>query len=134
MALDLQAGRKMLLNKFAKFNSFLLALLLVTIIGATLIATDIRLIGDLLRDPEFGRAVLFSLQTSIIATLLAAVTAVPAGLYLARNRSVVTRFIDALFRHWLWGYSCSPFLILSLSKPCMILSLPHREQSLPSFL
>ncbi len=97
MASEQQADSPMLLTRYIKWSSFLLALFIVVIIGATLMATDIRLIVDLLRDPEFGRAVLFSLQTSIIATMLAAITAVPAGLYLARNRTPATRFIDALF-------------------------------------
>lgn len=92
-----QVDRPMSVTNLAKWSSFLLALFIVTIIGATIIATDTDLVKGLLREPAFGRAVFFSLQTSIVATLLAAFTAVPAGFYLSRNRTVVTRFIDALF-------------------------------------
>ena len=87
----------MALIQFAKWSSYLLALFIVSIVGATVMATDIGLIGGLFKDPAFGRAVLFSLQTSIVATLLAAITGVPAGLYLSREKSSITRIIDALF-------------------------------------
>jgi molybdate transport system permease protein len=97
MASDRQTGRALVLNNFTKWSSFLLALLILSITGATLMATDSSLIVELLHEPEFGRAVLFSLHTSVIATLLAAITAVPAGLYLARNKTFFTHIIDALF-------------------------------------
>ncbi len=97
MASERQTGRTLVLNNFTKWSSFLLALLILSIIGATLMATDSSLIVELLHEPEFGRAVLFSLNTSVIATLLAAITAVPAGLYLARNKTLFTHIIDALF-------------------------------------
>ncbi len=86
----------MVLANLAKWSSFLLGLFIVAVIGATSMATDASLINSLLRDPAFGRAVLFSLHTSIVATLFTALTAVPAGFYLARNRTVATLFIDAL--------------------------------------
>lgn len=97
MASSQQTGNAMFLNNFVKWITFLLALFIVIIIWATLMSTDSRMLVDLLHDPEFGRAVLFSLRTSLAATLLAAVTAIPTGFYLARNTSIVTRIVDALF-------------------------------------
>ena len=141
MASKRQAGSAMFLTRYIKWSSFLLALFIVVIIGATLMATDISLIGDLLQDPEFGRAVLFSLQTSMIATMLAAITAVPAGLYLARRRTPATRFIDALFdiSHCYAAFGCrgSPALFFQPGscKSRVRFYLHHtKEPSLPSFL
>lgn len=86
----------MFLTTLAKWSSFLLAIFIVIIIGTTLMATESHLIVELLQDPEFGRSVLFSLRTSIAATMFAAIMAIPTGLYLARNTSAATRIVDAL--------------------------------------
>lgn len=77
--------------------SLLLAILVLTIIGSAVVSTDKEALVRLFQDSGFGRALLFSLQTSLTATLLASITAVPAGLYLARNSGPVAAFIDALF-------------------------------------
>ncbi len=87
----------MILANLTRWMSFLLAILILTIIGSAAISTDKGAIIRLFQDSGFGRALLFSLQTSLAATLLAAITAVPAGLYLARNKGPLAAFIDALF-------------------------------------
>lgn len=87
----------MMLANFSKWMSFLLAILILTIIGSAIISSDMGAFVRLLQDSGFGRALLFSLQTSLAATLLAAITAVPAGLYLARNNGPLATLIDALF-------------------------------------
>lgn len=52
---------------------------------------------SLLQDTSFIRAVLFSVQTSLVATLLAGLAAIPIGLYLARTEGAAVRVVDALF-------------------------------------
>lgn len=85
------------LTNLGKWCGVLLGLLILVVIGTAIFNTSTDLVIDLLRDREFGQVILFSLQTSIVSTLLAAVTAVPVGLYLARNKTLATKFIDALF-------------------------------------
>lgn len=53
-------------------------------------------LGDVLRDKGFLRAIVFSVQTSLAATLLAFVVGLPAGFYLARHKGVSARLLDAL--------------------------------------
>ncbi|MFW8601821.1 molybdate ABC transporter permease subunit [Desulfobacterota bacterium M19] len=85
------------LNSFAKGVSFLLALLVFTIIISGIISVHQSAMARLFLDSEFSKAIVFSLQTSIAATLLTSVTAIPAGFYLARNHGPATNIIDTLF-------------------------------------
>ena len=77
--------------------SYLLTIFIITIIGSAFFKTDHGAMTALLSDTGFGRAFLFSLKISLAATVLAAFTGIPAGLYLARHNSLVTTIIDALF-------------------------------------
>lgn len=76
--------------------SYLLAILILAVIGSAIISTDRGAIIRLFQDSGFGRALLFSLQTSLAATLLASISAVPVGLYLSRNKGLVAACIDGL--------------------------------------
>jgi len=87
----------MILTNFPKWVSFLLATLIFTVIGSGVISIEQGAMAQLFQDSEFARAVLFSLQTSLAATLLTSITAVPAGFYLARNNGPAAGIIDALF-------------------------------------
>ncbi len=87
----------MILTSFPRWVSFLLAGLIFTIIGSGVISIDQGAMVRLCRDSEFARAVLFSLQTSLAATLLTSITAVPAGFFLARNNGPAAGIIDAFF-------------------------------------
>ncbi len=51
----------------------------------------------LLKDKNFVRAIIFGLKTSLLATLLSAIFAIPAGFYLARNKRLFDKIIDSLF-------------------------------------
>ena len=84
-------------SKCAKWMSYLLTIFIVTIIGSAFFKTDHGAMTALFIDNGFGRAFLFSLKTSLAATVLAAFTGIPAGLYLARHSSLTTTIIDALF-------------------------------------
>ncbi len=82
---------------FSKWLSFLLAIFIVVVIGSAFMVIDGHAFRHLFHDDGFAKALFFSLQTSLTATLLAAIMGVPAGLYLARNKGVVVTLIDGLF-------------------------------------
>ncbi len=84
-------------SNYAKWMSYLLTIFIITIIGSAFFETDSGALNELFSEASFGRALLFSLKTSVAATCLAAIAGVPAGLYLARNNSTATLVIDALF-------------------------------------
>ncbi len=85
------------LTKLTKWVSFLLALLIFTIIISGVISVQQGAMAQLFQDSEFTKAVFFTLRTSLAATLLTSITAVPAGFYLARNNGPAVTVIDALF-------------------------------------
>ncbi|HFQ81920.1 MAG TPA: ABC transporter permease subunit [Desulfobacterales bacterium] len=85
------------LTRVAQWLSILLAVLIFTIILSGLISIRQSAMLQLLQDSEFTRAVIFTLRTSIAATLLTAITAIPAGFYLARHTGPATTIIDTLF-------------------------------------
>lgn len=88
----------MIVSKYAKWPSYLLAIFILILIGSAFFKTEkAALAGLFVNSSGFGQALLFSLKTSLAATCLAAVTGIPAGLYLARNNSHIATIIDALF-------------------------------------
>ncbi|MBU3916497.1 ABC transporter permease subunit [bacterium] len=75
----------------------LLALFFGSVLMTGVFSVTGESLGTLLSDGAFIGAILFSLKTSLIATLFAFFTGVPAGFYLARNKSGISRLLDALF-------------------------------------
>jgi len=51
----------------------------------------------LLHDRRFYKALIFGLETSIIATTISVIFGVPSGYYLARSRGLLVRFLDSIF-------------------------------------
>ncbi len=81
--------------------SRIIVVILAFFFGAILISglfyTGFRSINDLFQDSGFLQAVVFSLQTSLVATAFAFILGVPSGFFLARNNTLVSRFMDVLF-------------------------------------
>ncbi len=67
----------------------------VIILGA--FQTNVSSIAGLLKDGGFLQALIFSLQSSIIATVFAFILGVPSGYFLARNNTLLSRILDVLF-------------------------------------
>ncbi len=74
----------------------LLVLFLLLIIFGLLTYTDPGSMVTVLRQPEFHFAIRFTLQTSVIATLLAVVAALPSGYILSRYNIPGRALIDTL--------------------------------------
>ncbi len=89
--------RSMILKNISRWTSVLLAIFMVSIIGSTLVTISPRIIDELFQESSFARALLFSLQTSLSATVLAAISGVPTGFFLARNNTLATTIIDTIF-------------------------------------
>ncbi len=87
----------MRLTTISKGIVILLALFFVSVLITGLFNVTRQSLGTLFTDDFFIDAILFSLKTSLTATLLAFLTGVPAGFFLARNKSGTSRLLDALF-------------------------------------
>lgn len=74
-----------------------LSCFLLAIVLAGLQQTTLQAFIALFQDEGFLEAVLFSLKTSLIATLFAFILGVPSGFFLARNNSLLSRIIDVVF-------------------------------------
>ena len=87
----------MKISNISRIVVIVLAIFFIAVLFAGLWQLDIQSIGALIRDQGFLNSVGFSLKTSLMATILAFVTGVPAGFYLARNRGTMSRFLDVVF-------------------------------------
>lgn len=81
-------------------NKVIVSLLVIGILSVLFLGvagTDGADIKLLLSDREFIYSVIFTLKTSLIAVLLAFIFGVPAGLYLAKSKSLFSEIIDVIF-------------------------------------
>jgi molybdate transport system permease protein len=86
----------MILTRFARPALFFLLFLMAGIVFYAAVNIRGEELGNVLKDKGFQRAIVFSLQTSLSATMLAFVVGLPAGFYLARNKGITARLLDAL--------------------------------------
>ena len=89
------------INNNGVFNVFwlifiLMILFLLLIIVGLLTYTDAESMATVLQQPEFHFAIRFTLETSVVATLLAVVFALPSGYILSRYNIPGRAFIDTL--------------------------------------
>ena len=86
----------MTLTRYSRVALFFLVVLMAGVVCVAFYKLETKALGDALKDRGFLRAVIFSLQTSLAATFLAFLIGLPAGFYLARNKGVAARLMDAL--------------------------------------
>lgn len=87
----------MKLSNISRIVVVILAAFFAAVLIAGLLQTNVWSVSNLFADDEFHGAILFSLQTSVVAAAMAFVLGVPSGFFLARNNTLVSRFIDVLF-------------------------------------
>ncbi|MCP4750196.1 MAG: ABC transporter permease subunit [Proteobacteria bacterium] len=87
----------MKISSISRVVVVLLALFFIGVLITGVLSISAGSVADLFRDQGFLTAVLFSLKTSLVATVFAFVTGVPAGFFLARNRGRISRLLDVLF-------------------------------------
>ena len=87
----------MKISRFSLFVALLFLTFLASVFAGGLLSIDQSAISALLSDPSFITAVLFSLKTSLLATVIAFFIGVPAGFYLARVKGRWARLLDVLF-------------------------------------
>ncbi len=87
----------MKISRVSLVISLLFLLFLAGVFAGGLLSVDQSAITALLSDPSFFSAVLFSLKTSLLATVIAFIIGVPAGYYLARVKGKLARLLDVLF-------------------------------------
>ncbi|MBT4091458.1 MAG: ABC transporter permease subunit [Deltaproteobacteria bacterium] len=87
----------MKISRVSLVISLLFLMFLAGVFAGGLLSVDQSAISALLADPSFFSAVLFSLKTSLLATLIAFIVGVPAGFYLARVKGRLARLLDVLF-------------------------------------
>lgn len=84
-----------ILNVFWLIFVLMILFLLLVIIGLMTYSDPATMIA-VLKQPEFRFAIKFTLETSVIATLLAVVVALPSGYILSRYKIPVRAFFDTL--------------------------------------
>ncbi len=87
----------MILSNVSKGFVFLLGLFFLGILVNGIFKLSPATIIDLINDPAFLFSVGFTLKTSIIASLFALLFGVPAGFFLARNKTSFSHILDLLF-------------------------------------
>lgn len=75
----------------------LLSIFVILIVLAGVFNTALADYFLLLKDTGFLKAIIFTFQTSIPATLLSFFMGIPAGFYLARYKNTLTKIIDVIF-------------------------------------
>lgn len=87
----------MKISIFSRLIVIILAVFFLSVLlsGVLRISTDS--VKDLVSNRGFILAVLFSLKTSVIATIFAFVGGVPAGFFLARNKGRFSRILNVVF-------------------------------------
>ncbi len=87
----------MKISRISLFIALLFLIFLAGVFAGGLLSVDQAAISALLSDPSFFSAVLFSLKTSLLATVIAFIVGVPAGFYLARVKGKLVRILDVVF-------------------------------------
>jgi molybdate transport system permease protein len=87
----------MRLSSISRIIVILLACFFGIILFSGIYYTGLDSISGLFGDTNFLQSVIFSLKTSLVATALAFILGVPSGFFLARNNTLVSRFMDVLF-------------------------------------
>jgi molybdate transport system permease protein len=77
--------------------SICLFLLIVVIFFTGLLQTDVKDYFTLIRDEEFVKAIIFTLETAIPATFFAFFSGVPIGFYLSRFEGIIPEIFDTAF-------------------------------------
>ncbi len=87
----------MILSNISKGFVYLLGLFFLGILLTGILSLDSASLIELIQDPAFIFSVVFTLKSSIIASLSALIFGVPAGFFLARNKSSFSYLLDLLF-------------------------------------
>lgn len=87
----------MKISRFSLFIALLFLIFLFGVFAGGVLSIDLSALAALLVETSFITAVLFSLKTSLLATVIAFIIGVPAGFYLARVKGRLARLLDVLF-------------------------------------
>jgi molybdate transport system permease protein len=83
--------------KCSTIAAFTLAFLVLAVIITGCFSVSIDSLLNILKDEEFYAAVMFSLETSVLATGLSFILGVPAGLYLSKSKGILGHILDTVF-------------------------------------
>jgi molybdate transport system permease protein len=83
--------------KYSLFTAFLLVFLIVAVIVTGCFSVSFESLTNILKDREFYSAVIFSMETSILATVLSFLFGVPTGLYLSKCKGFLGHVLDTVF-------------------------------------
>jgi molybdate transport system permease protein len=87
----------MKISNISRVVAIILAVFFIAVLIAGIWRIEFQSIGALLADQGFLYSVGFSLKTSLLATILAFITGVPTGFFLARNKGSISQFLDVVF-------------------------------------
>lgn len=87
----------MRLIQLSRFMTFFLAFSFIMVLITSIFTIQFDTILDLFNDTDFLMAIWFSLKTAFAATVVAFITGVPAGYYLARKKTTASKVLDSLF-------------------------------------
>ncbi|MCF7790568.1 MAG: ABC transporter permease subunit [Victivallales bacterium] len=82
--------------KYSTIAVFVLTFFIIAVIAVGCFSITIDSAVAIFRDKNFLTAVLFSLETSICAVILAIIIGVPAGLYLSKRNNYMVYIIDSV--------------------------------------
>jgi molybdate transport system permease protein len=87
----------MKLTTISGIFTFLLFFLFAIILIFGFSSLSFNDINILFNNDNFNKAIIFTLKTSLFATLLSIITGIPAGFYLARKKNTISKIFDILF-------------------------------------